>query len=166
MLRRRSWFDLLNRVTFNPIPTAPTMRSIHLPRLSGLIISVLAAILWTGCGGGSGNNAAVSVVEKHVEATEALGVMLAEVQTSADLTRLKPELLRQARVMADSSAAVSAEVLDNTSLSEAEKMAVIEPYQMRLAAAERLWREETQRITQSLGASALADVNEVVSQAR
>jgi hypothetical protein len=58
------------------------------------------------------------------------------------------------------------EVLDNPRISEAEKTAAIEPFQMRLAAAERLWREEAQRITRAFGNNALADVNAVVANAR
>jgi hypothetical protein len=142
------------------------MRSIPLPRRLGLLISVLAALGWAGCGGSGREGAAVDVVEKHVAATEAFGVMLADIQTSADLTQMKPDLLRQARAMTDSAAALNAEVLDNPRISDAEKTAAIEPFQMRLAAAERLWREEAQRITRTFGNNALADVNAVVANAR
>jgi len=61
--------------------------------------------------------------------------------------------------------AMNKAVLDNASLSEAEKMAAIEPHQMRLAQAERLWRGEAQRLA-VLDASLVAELREIIAKAR
>jgi hypothetical protein len=144
----------------------PSMPSTHLVRSSRQLVVVLAVTLLAGCGGTSGERSATNAIEQHVVAKEEFGVMLADIRTSADLAREKPALLRKAQAIVDSIAAMEATVLDNPRLSDAEKGAAIEPFQMRLAAADRLWIEETERITRSLGASALDDVGAVLSKTR
>ncbi len=134
------------------------------PRCLSLLALFVAALL-AGCGGSSGGTGAQSV-EKHVAAAEAFGVMLADIQTKADLDRSKPQLTKQAQALADTLVAMNKAVLDNASLGEAEKMAAIAPFQMRLAEAERLWRGELQRVAGSLDAGLASELRTIITSAR
>lgn len=138
------------------------MYPLHFSRLVALL---LLAVLVTGCGGSSAKDEDARTIEKHVLAAEQLGVMLADVQTKADLERNIAPLRKQAEVLAGTVVAMDKAVLDNASLGEAEKMAAIAPYQMRLAEAERLWRVEAQRVA-ALDAGAIDELREIIAKAR
>jgi len=141
------------------------MKMSRLPRSFLLLVSLFLAVTLAGCGGSSGKDGSAGSVEAHVVAAEQFGVLLADIQTKADLERDRPQLLKHAKVLADTVVAMNKAVLDNASLSEAEKMAAIEPHQMRLAQAERLWRGEAQRLA-VLDASLVAELREIIAKAR
>lgn len=135
---------------------------------SGLLfVSLLAAALLSGCGDShEGGGAATNAIEKHVLASEAFGATLADIHTKADFERAQPALLRQARALVDSIDVMNTEIMDNADLAEAGKRAAIEPYEMRLAAAERLWRTEARRIAGTLGDDVFAEIGGIIFKPR
>jgi hypothetical protein len=136
------------------------------PGVLRILVLIGFGVGLSGCGGSGGTEGGAQAVEQHVVAAEEFGVMLADIQTKADLDRAKPQLTKQAQALAETLVAMNKAVLDNASLGEAEKMAAISAYQMRLAEAERLWRSELQRIAASLDPSLANELRTIVTSVR
>lgn len=165
--------------------TRPARFPLRFPQSFGrlLVLSIFGVVAFAGCGGSADNNetaesgpaakvagaksaGAAAAIEQHIAANEKLGTLLAHIRSEADLVRLKPELLRQARVLADSVHAMNATVMENASLSDAERRATLEPYLQRLQAASQAWRKEAERVADAFGREALDEVGAILSNPR
>ena len=164
--------------------TRPARFPLRFPQSFGrlLVLSIFGVVAFAGCGGSADNNetaesgpaakaagaksTGAAAIEQHIAANEKLGTLLAHIRSEADLVRLKPELLRQARVLADSVHAMNATVMENASLSDAERRATLEPYLQRLQAASQAWRKEAERVADAFGREALDEVGAILSNPR
>ena len=164
--------------------TRPTRFSLRFPQSFGrlLVLSIFGVVAFAGCGGSADSNetaesapaakaagaksAGAAAIEQHIAANEKLGTLLAQIRSEADLVRIKPELLRQAQALADSVQAMNATVMENASLSDAERRATLEPYLQRLQAASQAWRKEAERVADAFGREALDEVGAILSNPR